>query len=169
MNRVWYGIGFSIIPFIVLVLGYVNIHPEYYRSIPSGFNDRSKYPDVSINWDEEDKKNPPIQFVSSSHKGLNVWTETKTINSFWDLWNAPSSELEYEWKYEVKNLSDEKRSITVNYELVDKFDGVLSKNSQTDTVDPGETITLTNTHRIDYQKVSLVEGGSWTISNRIAY
>jgi len=162
----WYGIGFSIIPFFILFLGYLNVHPEYYRSIPSGFNDSLKYPNSSINWDEEDKKDPPIQFVSSSHKGLNVWTEVKTISSFWDLWNSPSSEVEYEWEYKVKNLSDKKRSITVNYQLVDKNDKILSENSKTDIVEPGETLTLTNTYRIDYEKVSLVKGSSWSISNR---
>jgi len=166
MKRMWYGIGFSIIPFFILFLGYLNVHPEYYRSIPSGFNDSLKYPNSSINWDEEDKKDPPIQFVSSSHKGLNVWTEVKTISSFWDLWNSPSSEVEYEWEYKVKNLSDKKRSITVNYQLVDKNDKILSENSKTDVVEPGETLTLTNTYRIDYEKVSLVKGSSWSISNR---
>ena len=166
MKRMWYGVGFSIIPFFILFLGYLNVHPEYYRSIPSGFNDSLKYPNSSINWDEEDKKDPPIQFVSSSHKGLNVWTEVKTISSFWDLWNSPSSEVEYEWEYKVKNLSDKKRSITVNYQLVDKNDKILSENSKTDVVEPGETLTLTNTYRIDYEKVSLVKGSSWSISNR---
>ena len=169
MNRIWYGIGFSIIPFIVLFLGYLNVHPEYFRSIPTGFNESSKYPEVSIDWDEEEKKDPPIQFVSSSHKGLNVWTEVKTITSFWDLWNSPKSELEYEWEYKVKNLSDQKRSITVYYQLVDKNDNSLSENSKTGEVEPNETLTLTNTHRIDYIKVSLIEGGSWTISNRVSY
>jgi len=60
MKRMWYGIGFSIIPFFILFLGYLNVHPEYYRSIPSGFNDSLKYPNSSINWDEKDKKDPPI-------------------------------------------------------------------------------------------------------------
>ena len=169
MDRIWYGIGFSIIPFIVLFLGYLNVHPEYFRSIPTGFNESSKYPEVSIDWDEQEKKDPPIQFVSSSHKGLNVWTEVKTITSFWDLWNSPKSELEYEWEYKVKNLSDQKRSITVYYQLVDKNDNSLSENSKTGEVEPNETLTLTNTHRIDYSKVSLIEGGSWTISNRVSY
>jgi len=166
MNRVWYGLGFSIIPFFVLFLGYLNVHPEFYRSIPVGFNDSSKFPEVTIDWNEEDKKDPPIQFVSSSHKGLNVWTEVKTITSFWDLWNTPSSEIEYQWEYKVKNLSDKKQSITVYYQLVDENDNKLSENSQTDVVDPDEIVTLTNTYRIDYNKLSLIKGSSWSISNR---
>ena len=170
MYRIWVGIGFSIVPLLVLFLGYLNIHPELYRSIPSDFSYSSSSPLVSINWtDEEEKKNPPIKFVSSNHKGLNVWTEIKTITSFWDLWNTPSSKLEYEWEYKVKNISDKKLSITVYYQLVDQRENILSENSKTDKVEPGETLTLTQTHQIDYEKVSLVKGGSWTISNSISY
>ena len=97
MHRIWHGIGFSIIPFLVLVLGYMNVHPELYRSIPSNFSDPVSYPSTSIAWSDEDKKDPPIQFVSSNHRGLNVWTDVKTISSFWDLWNSPNSYLENEW------------------------------------------------------------------------
>ena len=169
MNKIWYGVGFSIVPFFILVLGYLNVHPELYRSVPANFSDPASYPSTKIAWnDEEEKKDPPIQFISSNHKGLNVWTEIKTVKSFWDLWNSPSSELEYEWEYVVKNISDDKRSITVYYKLVDENDNELSENSKTDTVDPGETLTLKNTHRINYDKVSLVARGSWSISNRVA-
>ena len=104
--------------------------------------------------------------MSSSHKGLIVWTEVKTITSFWDLWNTPSSEIEYQWEYKVKNLSDKKQSITVYYQLVDENDNKLSENSQTDVVEPDEIVTLTNTYRIDYNKLSLIKGSSWSISNR---
>jgi len=166
MTRMWYGIGFTIIPFFVLVLGYLNVHPELYRTIPSNFTDPHSYPSMYINWSEEEKKNPPIQFVSSNHKGLNVWTEIKTITSFWDLWNTPKSELEYEWEYQVKNLSDKKRSITVYYKLVDENDNVLNENSKTETVEPGETITITNTSRINYDLLPLVKGSSWSVNNR---
>lgn len=169
MKQVWYGIGFSIVPFFILVLGYLNVHPEYYRSIPEGFSDRTSYPTTVIAWDEEDKEDPPIQFVSSSHRGTNVWTEIKTITSFWDLWNSPSSEVEYEWEYKVKNLTDEKRSITVTYELVDENDNILSQSSETDVVEPNGTLTLTNTYKIDYFKSLLVSGSSWSISNRVTY
>ena len=80
--------------------------------------------------------------------------------------NTPSSEIEYQWEYKVKNLSDKKQSITVYYQLVDENDNKLSENSQTDVVDPDEIVTLTNTYRIDYNKLSLIKGSSWSISNR---
>lgn len=169
MNKIWYGIGFSIVPFFVLVLGYLNIHPELYRSLPANFSDPASYPSTNIAWtDEDEKKDPPIQFVSSNHRALNLWTDTKMIQSFWDLWNPPASELEYEWEYVVKNISDEKRSITVYYKLIDENDNEVSVNSKTDTVEPGETLTLKNTHQVDYHKVSRIVEGSWSISNRIS-
>ena len=155
MNRIWQGIGFSVIPFLVLVLGYLNVHPELYRSIPSDFSGSISYPASSIAWsDEYEKKDPPIQFVSSNHKGLNVWTDVKTISSFWDLWNTPNSYLEYEWEYRVKNLTDKKRSITVWYRLEDKNENKLSESSQKKVAEPGETVTIKDTTRIDYNKVS---------------
>ena len=167
MKRMWYGIGFTIIPFFVLVLGYLNVHPELYRSIPSNFSDPHSSPSWAIQWsDEEEKKNPPIEFVSSNHKGLNVWTEIKTITSFWDLWNTPKSELEYEWEYKVKNLTEKKRSVTVYYQLVDKNDNDLNENSKTEIVEPGETKTIKNTSRINYDLLPLVKGGSWSVTNR---
>ena len=164
MNRIWIGIGFFIIPFIVLCLGYLNVHPERFRYIPVGFDESAS--SYSINWDEDEKKDPPLKFVRSGHKGLNVWTEIKIISSFWDLWNTPNSEVEYQWEYTVKNLSDKKRSVTVFYQLVDENDNELSENSKTDEVEPGETITLKNTHRIDYNKLFLVKRGNWSISNQ---
>ena len=167
MQRIWHGIGFSIIPFLVLVLGYLNVHPELYRSIPSNFSDPMSYPNTSIAWsDEEEKKDPPIQFVSSNHRGLNVWTDVKTISSFWDLWNSPESYLEYEWEYKVKNLTDKKRSITVWYRLEDENENELSESSQTEVAEPGETITIKDTKRIDYDKLPLVKGSGWSVSSR---
>jgi len=166
MSRMWYGIGFTIIPFFVLVLGYLNVHPELYRSIPPNFSDPHSSPSMYINWSDEEKKDPPIEFVSSNHKGLNVWTEINTISSFWDLWNTPKSELEYEWEYKVKNLTEKKRSVTVNYHLVDKNDNDLNENSKTEIVEPGETKTIKNTSRINYDLLPLVKGGSWSVTNR---
>lgn len=167
MTRMWYGIGFTIIPFFVLVLGYLNVHPELYRKIPSNFSDPQSSETWSIDWnDEEDKKNPPLEFLSSNHKPLNVWTEVKTITSFWDLWNTPKSELEYEWEYKVKNLTDKKRAVTVTYKLVDKNDNELNENSKTETIEPEETITIKHTSRIEYELLHLVKGGGWSINHR---
>ena len=166
MRRIWFGIGFSIIPFLVLLLGYLNVHPELYRSIPSNFSNPKSYPITSIAFsDEEEKKDPPIQFVSSNHRGLNVWTEVKTISSFWDLWNSPDSYLEYEWEYKVKNLTDKKRSITVWYRLEDENENELSESSQTEVAEPGEMITIKHINRINYNKLPLVKGSGWSVSS----
>ena len=171
MKRIWYGIGFSIFPFLSLMIGYLNVHPELYRSLPqeSEFSEPKNYPVVKIGWSEEDKKDPPIQFVSSNHKPLRLLTEVKNISSFWDLWNTPKSELEYRWTFKVKNLREEKRSVTVTYKLVDEFNDVLSKSKSKKELEPGETVEISHKHRIAIEDVIYVKGSSWSVSNKKIY
>jgi len=169
MKSIWYGIGFSIIPFVILCIGYFNVHPEFYRNIPPNFDQQSNYPSTSIAWNDDEKKDPPLRFVSSSHNAIDIWSNVKTISSFWDLWNAPKSELEYKWEYKVKNISKDKLSISVTYKLKDEYERTLSSSQVTEVAEAGETITLSNFERLDYNKAILIKDGGWSISYRIPY
>lgn len=169
VNRVWYGIGFGLIPFLVLVLGYLNIHPEIFRSVPSveSFSNLRVFPQSAIAWSETDKKDPPIQFVMSNHKPLRLSTAKPKIDSFWSLWNTPGSYLEYGWEYEVKNLTSKRRKITVTYKLVGDYGEIFSQNSEEKIAEPNETIKIEGTHKIDYDLVKFVKGSTWSVRNTL--
>jgi Recombinase len=34
-HPVWFGVGLGVIPFVILILGSLNVHPEMHRSIPT--------------------------------------------------------------------------------------------------------------------------------------
>ena len=163
--NIWLGIGFGIIPFFVLFLGYLNVHPELYLSAASDFKKENYSPSYSIAWGEDEKDDPPLKYINDSYKGINVWTEVVEVKSFWSLWNSPSSELEYTWEYKVKNISDKKRSIKVTYKLVDKMENVLDSSVSSGVAEPDETITIQGKSRMDYNILSFVDGSNWSIGN----
>src|SRR5690606_8610529 len=132
--------GFCIIPFFVLILGYFNIHPEIYRRIPGNFGDQNDSTFSSIAWTDDEKEKPPLEYVSDGFIGLRLSTQPVEVTSFWDLWNTPSSRVEYEWRYKVKNLTDGKLNISVTYELQDKNDKVVSSAIASKMAEPDETI-----------------------------
>lgn len=162
-HPIWYGIGFGIIPFLVLALGYINIHPEIFRSIPGGFGESTSAPDVGIAWNKSDEANPPLEYVSDSFEGIEVWTTVVQVDSFWSLWNRPLSEVEYRWDYTVKNLTDEKRSISVTYELQGRADLVLEESDGSASAEPGETVVITGGGRLPYYDARQVIGSGWLI------
>lgn len=169
MKNLSYGLGFGIIPMFVLFLGYLNIHPELYRSVPENFGEQYSSAFTSIAWDEEEAKNPPIEYVSDKFEAGLVWTEVANITSFWSLWNRPNSEMEYRWEYVVKNLSDQKRAINVTYKLVDENGEELSSSYGSETAEPGETVTIRGTEMINWNMVPLVDDRDWSIGNNVTY
>jgi|TARA_B110000908_G_scaffold19369_1_gene21796 hypothetical protein len=166
-HPIWYGIGFSIIPFFVLLLGYINIHPEIFRSIPSDFGARVSAPSVRIDWDENDAEDPPLEYVSDSFSGMEVWTTVVEVNSFWSLWNRPLSEVEYQWDYTVKNLTSDSRDIKVAYRLENSAEKVLASSNGSVTAEPGETVVINGVHRLPYFDAGQVVGSGWTIRHSV--
>ncbi|WP_193747432.1 hypothetical protein [Ruegeria sp. ANG-S4] len=88
------------------------------------------------------------------------------MTSFWSLWNAPRSEIEYEWRYRVKNLTDDDLRISVEYELVGRHDRVFATSDGYEDAEPGETVEITGKGRIDYFDAKQVLGSSWGIRRR---
>lgn len=167
-SRIWYGLGFGIIPLLILIIGYFNIHPNLYRSIPESFGAFKSSPDYWIAWGDDEKDNPPLEYISDSYEGVQVWTKVVNVESFWSLWNAPNSEIEFDWEYSVKNLSDEKRLISVTYMLEDGRENILVSSEETEAAGPGDTITIKGTARIDYHKAQMVSDSIWSIGNRLS-
>ncbi|WP_170425454.1 hypothetical protein [Ruegeria arenilitoris] len=165
-HPIWYGIGVTIIPLVVLIVGYFNIHPEIYRGIPQGFGSERDSSRSGIAWDEDEKEDPPLEYVSDSFEGLYISTERVSVTSFWSLWNAPSSEIGYEWRYQVKNLTDDDLRISVEYELVGKHDRVFARSDAYEDAEPGETVEISGKGRIDYFDARQVLGSSWGIRRR---
>ena len=77
--------------------------------------------------------------------------------------------IRIQWEYKVKNISKDKQSISVTYKLKDKYDRTLSSSRKTEVAEPGETITLNNFERLDYNKASLIRDGGWSINYSISY
>ncbi len=167
-HPIWYGLGFAIIPFFVLFIGYTNIHPEIYRSTPRGFDVSNDEEIMGINWGDEDKKDPPLEYVSDSLRGISISTQVVEVTSFWSLWNAPSSQLEYKWTYKVKNLTDTTLNISVIYDLEGKNDEVVASTNASKTAEPDETIEFEELGRLDYRDAHRVTGSGWSISHRKA-
>lgn len=166
-HPVWYGVGFAIVPLFVLVIGYLNIHPEFYRNIPRDFELGNTARFVSIGWKDDDKDDPPLEYVSDGFKGVRISTQTVEVASFWDLWNTPSSQVEYEWRYKVKNLTDTKLRISVTYKLVDKNSQVVASSDASKLAEPGETIEFEELGHLDYRDAQRVTDSSWSIGNRV--
>ena len=166
-HPIWYGVGFSLTPFLALLLGYLNIHPEFYRGVPGGFGGSMDASVASIAWGEDDAKDPPLEYVSDKFQGVEVWTEVLVVESFWSLWNRPQSELEYRWEYTVKNLSPDKRNITVTYELESSEEVVLKSSIASGVAESGETITIKGQDRMKYFEARLVVQSGWRIRHTI--
>lgn len=160
--------GFGIIPFFTLFIGYLNIHPEIFRSIPSSFGASVSAPDFGIAWGEAEKEKPPLEYVSDQFTGLKVSTDTVEVNSFWSLWNRPNSEIEYEWTYKVKNLSDDVRVITVTYKLQDIDGNDLDSSVGKVTAKPGQEVEISGRSKIQHVESFDVAKSSWSIGNYIS-
>ena len=100
-KRVWTGVGFGVIPAIVLAFGYLNIHPELFRSVPAGFGGSYDSSFTGIDWDDDEKDNPPIKYLSDKYEAILISTEIVEVTSFWSLWNRPKSKVEFRWEYKV--------------------------------------------------------------------
>lgn len=165
-HPIWYGIGFTIIPFIILVLGYINANPQMYRGIPASFGAENDATFSSIAWDDEEKDEPPLEYVSDGFRGVRVSTATAEVTSFWSLWNAPRSEVEYEWTYEVKNLTDVDLEISITYILEGRNEEVIDRARVSMVAEPGETVEFEEMGRLDYHDAKRVTGSTWSIGNR---
>ena len=167
-HPVWFGVGFTIVPFFVLLLGFINIHPEFYRGIPGNFGTSNDARFVSIAWNADEKDDPPLEYISDSFRGLSVSTQIAKVSSFWDLWNTPSSTVHYEWRYKVKNLTDTKLDIYVTYELQDLNGTIVSSSNASKLAEPGETIEIDEVGQIDYGDAQRVTTSGWSIRRSAA-
>ncbi len=165
-HPVWYGIGFTIIPMLVLVFGYFHVNPQFYRGIPASFGVDNDATFSSIAWNDEKKDNPPLEYVSDSFKGIRISTERVTVTSFWSLWNAPRSEVEYEWRYTVKNLTDTNLEISVTYILEGSNEEVIDRSRASEVAKPGEIVEFEELGRVDYYDAKRVRGSTWSIGHR---
>jgi hypothetical protein len=166
LHTIWFGVGFSLIPFFVLFLGYLNIHPEIHRSIPSNFAASNDATFSSIAWDEDEKGSPPLEYVSDAFNGISISTQAAKVASFWDLWNKPNSQVEYEWRYKVKNLTETKLTITVTYTLLGENNVLIASSDASEIAEPGETIEIKKIDSLDYNNATRVSASSWSIRRR---
>lgn len=165
-HPIWYGVGLTIIPLFILALGYLNIHPEFYRSIPKNFADSKNATYSGIAWADDEKEDPPLEYVSDSFKGIRITTNAAVVTSFWGLWNRPNSQIEYEWRYKVKNLTDTTLKILVTYELNGDQGAIIANSEASKVAEPGETIEIKQVGRLDYTEALDVSGSGWLISRR---
>lgn len=165
-QAIWYGIGFTVIPLFVLVLGTINVNPQIYRGIPSNFGAESDATSTSIAWDETQSDDPPLEYVSDGFRGISISTATTEVTSFWSLWNTPRSDIEYEWSYEVKNLTDTDLEISVTYILEGRNDEVIDRAQASIAAEPGETVEFEEMGSLDYRDAKRVTGSTWSIANR---
>lgn len=163
-SLVWIGVGFTLLPSIILLLGYLNVNPQLWRSIPSKSVYEQSAPDVSIAWSDQEKKDPPVEYVRDKFVLTKIETEVPTLESFWSLFLTPLSKVHWSWEYEVKNLTDADREITVNYYLVD-VNGIqiTESSSKTLTARANETVTLKGEGEIPFGMVSSIYAAGWGI------
>lgn len=166
-HPIWYGIGFAIIPLFVLVLGYLNVHPAIYRSIPGSFGSSADSSFSGIDWGDEDKADPPIEYISDSFSGVSIATDIAKVSSFWDLWNRPNSSIEFEWRYKVKNLTKTNLKISLEYRLEANGSRLLVSTNDSILAEPGEVVELKKTGHIDYMDALEVSGASWRIGSEV--
>jgi hypothetical protein len=162
-HPIWFGVGFTILPFIVLLIGYVNIHPSIWRSLPERAYEQSP-PEREIAWREDEKSKPPLKYLRDGFVFVTLETDTAKVENFWSLFVTPSSSANWKWHYEVKNLTENDREIEVRYYLVDQNGSEISTGSSDKKIaKPGETITLEGVGVIPYNLVNAVAGSSWEI------
>lgn len=90
-------------------------------------------------------------------------TEPYEVSSFWGLFNQPASIVEYEWAYEVENLTDKCMKISVSYELKNHSGGVLDRDEAFKFAEPGEIVTIEGTGKMDYLDAKNVRRAGWSI------
>jgi hypothetical protein len=163
-RTVWLGIGFTFLPFFALVLGFLNVHPEIWRSLPAKMVHEQSFPETDIAWSDADKKNPPLKYVRDKFTFVSIETEIPLVNNFWSLFSTPSSTVNWTWEYVVKNLTKNQRTISVSYYLVDDNGSRIAEaGTETITAEPDETVTLEGNGTIPYGLLGSVSQGSWGI------
>jgi hypothetical protein len=163
-NGVSLGIGFTILPVVMLLLGYLNVNPGLWRNFPAKSVFERSSADTNIAWTGEQLKKPPLEFVREKFAFVSLDTEAPKIDSFWNLFVTPPSKIQWAWEYEVKNLTSEDRSISVSYYLIDE-NGMSLVEEINDTViaQPDQTVTLKGEGTIPYGLVRGVKGSGWSI------
>lgn len=63
----------------------------------------------------------------------------------------------------MKNLTDEKRSISVTHVLQGRADLVLEESDGSASAEPGETVVITGGGRLPYYDARQVIGSGWLI------
>lgn len=162
-HPIWFGLGFTILPFIVLFLGFINIHPSIWRYLPEKVYEQSP-PERDIAWRDEEISKPPLKYLRDGFVFVSLETETPKVENFWSLFLTPQSKANWKWHFEVTNLTETDRQIEVWYYLVDQNDTEISNGaSDRKVAKPGETIILEGIGVIPYGLVNAVAGSSWEI------
>lgn len=149
---------------LVLFLGYINVHPEIYRSIPDNRVHLSE--PGTINWSRaEDLRDPPLILHSDGYRFSYISTEIAEINSFWNLFESPQSTVHYSWFFEVENTTDQSLSVTVHYNLVGDGGGRLSNvSSSTERIGANQTRVVRGEGDIAYGLAASVVSGNWSFT-----
>ncbi|GGE41394.1 hypothetical protein [Actibacterium pelagium] len=156
------GFGFMLLPSVVLLLGYLNAHPVKVASLK---NQMEAVTDStsSINYQGEEKENPPLRFVRSTHYFSHLEAARFEVESFWDLFEGPEVSVVWFWEYQIENLSDTPKRVEVDYLLENINGGELSRSTASKYVPAGEVRTIKGRGEIGYNLHKLVYGNGWLI------
>lgn len=159
-----FGLGFTLVPLVVLLLGYLNVHPEIWRIFPSKTVYEQSFPDTDIAWGDDEKSDPPLKYIRDKFVLVMLETDRPDVNNFWDLFETPQSTVHWSWEYEVKNLTKSNKTISVSYYLVDENGSQISdESSGSVTARPNETVTIRGKGTIPYGLSGQIDRASWGI------
>jgi hypothetical protein len=165
-HDIWTGLGFTILPFTLFVTAFINVNPQIWRSLPTETVIVRSAPDISIAWNDEEQKNPPLEYKSDKITFVMVTTSAPKLDSFWELFATPTSQVEWTWEYEIKNLSPEDQKISVDFFLADTNQSRLTEASKAIAfAKPQEIVTLRGRGSFDYGLLKSVVGADWEISH----
>lgn len=111
---------------------------------------------------DTDDPNYPLEIILDGYKMIRAYHEdTRNIRNV----EFPAKDkVEWGWKYTVKNKSNKRLRVTVNYILKDKDLFKITSDEDNEYVDPGETMTIRSTSFMDFQNVKRVFNSSWKVS-----
>jgi hypothetical protein len=111
---------------------------------------------------DSDDPNYPLEVLEDGYKMIRAYrVEARKIKNI----DFPArNEVEWGWKYTVKNKSSKKLRVTVTYILKDKDLFEITSDSESEYVDPNETITIRSTSNMNYDNINRISYSGWKIS-----
>lgn len=111
---------------------------------------------------DTDDPSYPLEIIEDGYKMIRAYHKDERKIRYVEF--PAKDEVEWGWKYTIRNKSNKRLKVTVTYILKDKDMFTITSDKEYEYADPGDTVTIRSTSSIDFQNIKRVYGSGWKIS-----